>query len=352
MESARSSEKAHNEKLGEEIKALTSECSTLLEQKKELQNEVLTASEYVVNLEDKCWQANKTSLDLLSTVKELETEIETLKGFIVDLKARAVFYIPVKNDPVDIKLAEYINSYPDRQKLKVMFQRELAGQYTFGTRRTVLKVERERLQCKAGGGYLLIDKFIEQYTPIEMEKIARKASLTTKAGGSRREGRTASVSAKPAKAAGTSAAMMLDKEIKAKYEISPTRHQFVPLKTYSRSRSGAKQVTRQRDQSTKRSSDTRNSMKKLSTARRSMLELLEEQPLDEESMNLRAKTSRSNQDLEDDNIMGPSVQEVQAAQTEIAAQDAIRTEAEEAAPKPMSSGASSQPKSHHELVTA
>ena len=83
-----------------------------------------------------------------------------------------------------------------------------------------------------------------------------------------------------------------------------------------------------------------------------MLELLEEQPLDEESMNLRAKTSRSNQDLEDDNIMGPSVQEVQAAQTEIAAQDAIRTEAEEAAPKPMSSGASSQPKSQNELVAA
>lgn len=88
---------------------------------------MLTASEYVVNLEDKCWLANKTSLGLLQTLKELEAEVETLKGYICDLKSRAVFYIPVKNDPVDIKVAEYINSYPDRQKLKVMFKRELPG---------------------------------------------------------------------------------------------------------------------------------------------------------------------------------------------------------------------------------
>ena len=71
--------------------------------------------------------------------------METLKGYIGDLKSRAVFYIAVKNDPVDIKLAEYINSYPDRQKLKVMFQRELPGQYTFGSRRVVMKVEREKI---------------------------------------------------------------------------------------------------------------------------------------------------------------------------------------------------------------
>ena len=245
MESLLSSEKAHNEKLGEELKALTSECSTLLEQKRELQTEVLTASEYVVNLEDKCWQANKTSLDLLSTVKELESEVETLKGLVVDLKSRAVFYIPVKSDPVDTKLAEYINSYPDRQRLKGMFQREMPGHYTFGTRRTVLKVERERLHCKAGGGYLLIDKFLEQYTPLEMEKIGRKTPLAAKTG-SRREGRTASASAKPEKA-GTSAAVMLDREIKAKYEVSPTRHRFVPLKTFNRCRSGAKQITNKRD---------------------------------------------------------------------------------------------------------
>lgn len=74
-------------------------------------------------LETKCYQANRTSLDLLSTVKELETEIETLKTYIVELKSRMANYIPVKNDPIDVKLAEYINNCPDRQKMKVTFMR-------------------------------------------------------------------------------------------------------------------------------------------------------------------------------------------------------------------------------------
>lgn len=145
-----------------------------MEQKLELQNEVLTASEYVVNQEDKCWQANKTSLDLLSKLKELESEVETLRAYISELKSRSAFYVPVKNDPIDVKLADYINSYPDRTKLKVMFQREQPGQYTFGTRRVALKIERDRIQCKIGGGYLLIDKFLEQYTTLELDKVGRK----------------------------------------------------------------------------------------------------------------------------------------------------------------------------------
>ena len=68
---------------------------------------------------------------------------------------------------------------------------------------------------------------------------------------------------------------------------------------------------------------------------------------------MRAKTSRSNQDLEDDNVIGPSMHENEAARTEIAALDATRTEAEEAAPKPLSSGTSNQlPKSQDELAAA
>ena len=41
-------------------------------------------------------------------------EIQTLKQYIIDLKARIAVYIPVKNDAIDRKLAEYINNFPDR----------------------------------------------------------------------------------------------------------------------------------------------------------------------------------------------------------------------------------------------
>ena len=82
--------------------------------KKELQKELETASAYIIELEDKFYKSQKTSLDLLRQLKDSEFEIETLKQYIIDLKSRIAVYIPVKGDLIDKKLAEYINNYPDR----------------------------------------------------------------------------------------------------------------------------------------------------------------------------------------------------------------------------------------------
>ena len=87
---------------------------------------------YMASLEDKIYKSNKISLDLLTNLRDREMEVETLKAYIIDLKARIAVYIPVKDCAVDKKLAEYINNYPDRQKLKIMFMRESAGVYEFG----------------------------------------------------------------------------------------------------------------------------------------------------------------------------------------------------------------------------
>ena len=50
--------------------------------KKELEN----ATDYILELEEKVYKANKTSLELLKQLKDAEIEIETLKQYIVDLK--------------------------------------------------------------------------------------------------------------------------------------------------------------------------------------------------------------------------------------------------------------------------
>jgi len=50
-------------------------------------------------------------------------------------------YIPVKNDMTDKRLAEYINNYPERAKLKIMFMRESEGIYQFGTKRVYVRVD-------------------------------------------------------------------------------------------------------------------------------------------------------------------------------------------------------------------
>ena len=110
-------------------------------------------------------------------MKDAEVEIETLKQYIVDLKQRIAVYIPVKEDAVDRKLAEFINNYPERAKLKIMFMRESEGVYQFGTKRVAVKVEKDNIKIRVGGGYLSIDEFLDQYTPVELEKLERKDPL-------------------------------------------------------------------------------------------------------------------------------------------------------------------------------
>jgi len=84
-----------------------------------------------------------------------------LKKYVLDLKARIAVYIPVKGDQTDMKLAEYINNYPDRQKLKIMFMRESEGVYEFGSKRVAVKVEKGKINVRVGGGYLSIDEFLD-----------------------------------------------------------------------------------------------------------------------------------------------------------------------------------------------
>ena len=142
-----------------------------------MQKELQQANTYIGTIEEKCFQANQTSLDLLASLTDREAEIETLKQYVLDLKARIAVYIPVKNDEIDKKLAEYINNYPDRQKLKIMFMRESSGVYEFGSKRVRVEVQHDKITIKVGGGYLTIDEFLDQYTPEELAKLERKDPL-------------------------------------------------------------------------------------------------------------------------------------------------------------------------------
>lgn len=111
---------------------------------------------------------------MIAEVEAMRAEIETYRNYIIDLKARIAVYIPVKDDLIDKRIAEYINNYPDRQNLKVMFMRESNGVYQFGSKRIAVKVEKDKINIRVGGGYLTIDEFLDQYTPGELEKLERK----------------------------------------------------------------------------------------------------------------------------------------------------------------------------------
>ena len=97
----------------------------------------------------------------MKELKSAEGEIDNLKQHIEDLKSKIAIYIPVREDTVDKRLADYINNYPERSKLKIMFMRESEGVYQFGTKRVSVKVEKNNIKIRVGGGYLSIDEFIE-----------------------------------------------------------------------------------------------------------------------------------------------------------------------------------------------
>lgn len=107
------------------------------------------------------FKANVTSLELLRQLKTAEQENESLKVYIIDMKQKLAIYIPAKDDTVDSALAEYINNYPDRRKLKVMFLRVEPNVYSFGSRKVALRVEQGKLKVRVGGGYISIDEFLD-----------------------------------------------------------------------------------------------------------------------------------------------------------------------------------------------
>ena len=58
-----------------------------------------------------------------------------------------------------------------------MFMRESEGVYQFGTKKVMVKVEKDNIKIRVGGGFLSIDEFLDQYTPQELEKLERKDPL-------------------------------------------------------------------------------------------------------------------------------------------------------------------------------
>lgn len=52
--------------------------------------------------------------------------------------------------------------------------RESEGVYQFGSKRILVRVDKDKINIRVGGGFLSIDEFLDQYTPAELEKLDRK----------------------------------------------------------------------------------------------------------------------------------------------------------------------------------
>ena len=74
--------------------------------------------------------------------------------------------MPGRESRIDSALGHYLNNFPERDKLKILFLRESEGVYQFGSKRVYVKVEKgDQILVRVGGGYMHIEDFIYQYTP-------------------------------------------------------------------------------------------------------------------------------------------------------------------------------------------
>ena len=69
------------------------------------------------------------------------------------------FYIPVKGDKVDEKIAEHVNKF----EMEIPIQRLSEGNYMFGSKKIFAKIMNDKLVIRVGGGFMLIDEFLATY---------------------------------------------------------------------------------------------------------------------------------------------------------------------------------------------
>lgn len=67
--------------LTDESRALKQENASLISEKDAMQRELVSASEYILQLEEKVHRVNLTSLELLKTLRDRELEIEQLNEY-------------------------------------------------------------------------------------------------------------------------------------------------------------------------------------------------------------------------------------------------------------------------------
>lgn len=131
-------------------------------------------SKVIEQMNDKIYETEKCLIYLKNVVADKEDYVVNLKKMILEMKDKASIYIPVSDDIVDKRIAEWINSSNDPNKLTKLFIRERDGVYQFGSKRIYIKIENDKVFIRVGGGFLTLEEFLRIHVPIELEKMATK----------------------------------------------------------------------------------------------------------------------------------------------------------------------------------
>ena len=101
-------------------------------------------------------------------IKDLERELAGLMNKKVEpIRPKFQFYVPVKGDSIDERLADYVNEHGS----PVPWKRISEGNYTYGSKKVNVKYMRMHLIVKVGGGSMMVEEFVANYEDIELAKM-------------------------------------------------------------------------------------------------------------------------------------------------------------------------------------
>ena len=142
------------------------------ENKEHTVREMKYLSDLILHLTSCYTSAHRSFNKANSLLDQKNCEVITIHNALEELKQKYPVYFPVKEDPLDLALGNYLNLRD--VGLAVPFIREGGGVYVFGTRKVLVNYERGKLTVKVGGGFLPIEEFIQAYSDIELEKFTNK----------------------------------------------------------------------------------------------------------------------------------------------------------------------------------
>ena len=119
------------------------EIEELRKQKAKMEASLETALKRIETIERRNYELNKMLSSAFKTLKLKDTEAGILNEYLDTLKAKN--YVPIPEDTIDAKLAEYLNSLSDTQGITELFKREGSGVYHFGTKRVFIKLENNKI---------------------------------------------------------------------------------------------------------------------------------------------------------------------------------------------------------------
>lgn len=158
------------------------EVRTTIEEKRkiivQLEAEIRISDDKIDELQGELKNRDQEIEELMRDLARKESRIKKLEGRIGTITLPSPpkpAYKAKRGDEVDELLAQYIQDCP------VPVKRLGGGFYLFGTRKIYAKIMNGKLVIRVGGGYMVIQKFIETYADQELtklESILEKEGLT------------------------------------------------------------------------------------------------------------------------------------------------------------------------------